>query len=87
MKTDLTEWIARTERNHIKAHEVDRVTHRMYKVHQFLIGNLDAIQSKVSVHANRMTWISNALLSTKMEGSANSAFSPIIFGVSREECQ
>lgn len=79
VKTDLTEWIAKTEGNHIKAHEADRVTHRMYKVHHFLIGILGAIQSKVSVCENHMTWTSNALLSTKMECSANSAFSSLLY--------
>lgn len=45
---DPTERIARAEGNHIRAHEFDRVIHRMYKVHYFLIGSLGAIQSKVS---------------------------------------
>lgn len=39
VKTDPMERIARTEGNHIRAPEVDRVAHRMYKVHHFLIGS------------------------------------------------
>lgn len=49
VKTDPMERIARAEGNHIRAREVDRVTHRLYKVHNFFIGSLGAIQSIVSI--------------------------------------
>lgn len=43
MKIDPTERIARAKGNHMRAHDVDRMIHRMYKVHQFYIGSLGTI--------------------------------------------
>lgn len=49
VKTDPMERIARAEGSHTRAPEVDRVTHRVYKVHHVLIGRLGATQNNVSV--------------------------------------